>query len=78
MTVTSLGRAQLAQPGAAWTNSAGSEMLTRIAGDRDVVGRLLAQVLDQRVEHLAPVHPVAAPLPGQVAQDPLVHQRARG
>ena len=50
----------------------------QVAGDRDVVGRLGAQVLHQRVEHLAPVHPVAAPLPGEVAQHALVHQRARG
>ena len=52
-------------------------MLTRSPVIATWSGASVAQVLHQRVEHLAAVHPVAAPLPGQVAQHPLVHQRAR-
>ena len=77
MTVTRSGVPSWRSQAAAWTNSAGSEMLTRSPVIATWSGASRAQVRHQRVEHLAPVHPVAAPLPGEVAQHPLVHQRAR-
>ena len=78
MTVTQLGLAELAQPGRGLHELGRQRDVDEVAGDRDVVGRLLVQVGDQRVQHLAAMHAVAAPLPGQIAEHPLVHAARAG
>ena len=77
MTVIPSGAPSWRSQLAACTNSAGSEMLTRSPVIAMWSGALRAQILDQRVQHLATVDPVAPPLPGQIAEHALVHQRAR-
>ena len=72
-----IGRAQLAQPARGLHELGRQRDVDQIAGDRDMVRRLGAHVLDQRVQHLAAMDAIAAALPGQVAEHPLVHQRPR-
>jgi len=69
-----LWRSQLAQPDRRLDELRRQRDVDQIAGDRDVVRLLLAQIRHQRVEHFAAMDAVAASLPGNVAQDPLVEQ----
>ena len=72
-----VGRADALEPGAGRGEFRLQRQVDEIAGDRDVIGSLGADVVDEGVQHLAAVVSVAIARPVQIAERPLAREIAQ-